>query len=79
MPVHTFTNWNSRASDQEIQIEPFRKYYFICEGVIGSGLLCRFSGASNALHLQKPPHQRVDRVPYFSVLDVVVDRVGGGD
>lgn len=32
MPVHTFTNWNSRASDQEIQIEPFRKYYFICEG-----------------------------------------------
>lgn len=32
MPVHTYTNWNSRPSDQEEQIEPFRKYYFICEG-----------------------------------------------
>lgn len=32
MPVHTYTNWNSRPSDREEQIEPFRKYYFICEG-----------------------------------------------
>lgn len=32
MPVHTYTNWNSRLSDREEQIEPFRKYYFICEG-----------------------------------------------
>ena len=32
MPVHTYTNWNSRLSDQEEQIEPFRKYFFICEG-----------------------------------------------
>ncbi|MBR1709643.1 MAG: RloB domain-containing protein [Clostridia bacterium] len=32
MPVHTYTNWNSRPSDQEDQIEPFRKYFFICEG-----------------------------------------------
>ena len=32
MPVHTYTNWNSRPSDQEDQSEPFRKYYFICEG-----------------------------------------------
>ena len=32
MPVHTYTNWNSRPSDQKEQIEPFRKYYFICEG-----------------------------------------------
>lgn len=32
MPVHTYTNWNSRPSDHEEQIEPFRKYYFICEG-----------------------------------------------
>lgn len=32
MPVHTYTNWNSRLSDQEEQIEPFRKYVFICEG-----------------------------------------------
>lgn len=32
MPVHTYTNWNSRLSDYEEQVEPFRKYYFICEG-----------------------------------------------
>lgn len=32
MPVHTYTNWNSRPSDQEEQVEPFRKYFFICEG-----------------------------------------------
>lgn len=33
MPVHTYTNWNSRPSDWEEQIEPFRKYIFICEGI----------------------------------------------
>ena len=33
MPVHTYTNWNSRPSDEIEQIEPFRKYFFICEGV----------------------------------------------
>ena len=32
MPVHTYTNWNSRPSDCVEQIEPFRKYFFICEG-----------------------------------------------
>lgn len=32
MPVHTYTNWNSRPSDQAEQIEPYRKYIFICEG-----------------------------------------------
>ena len=32
MPVHTYTNWNSRFSDEVEQIEPFRKYFFICEG-----------------------------------------------
>lgn len=32
MPVHTYTNWNSRPSDREEQMEPFRKYFFICEG-----------------------------------------------
>ena len=32
MPIHTYTNWNSRLSDYEEQIEPFRKYFFICEG-----------------------------------------------
>lgn len=32
MPVHTYTNWNKRQSDTEEQIEPFRKYFFICEG-----------------------------------------------
>lgn len=34
MPVHTYTNWNSRPSDREEQVEPYRKYYFICEGAI---------------------------------------------
>ena len=33
MPIHTYTNWNVRPSDTEEQIEPFRKYFFICEGV----------------------------------------------
>lgn len=32
MPVHTYTNWNSRPSDLEEQIEPYRKCFFICEG-----------------------------------------------
>lgn len=32
MPVRTYTNWNRRSSDFEEQIEPLRKYYFICEG-----------------------------------------------
>ena len=32
MPVHTYTNWNSRSSDYEEQVEPYRKYFFICEG-----------------------------------------------
>lgn len=32
MPIHTYTNWNKRQTDEEEQIEPFRKYIFICEG-----------------------------------------------
>lgn len=32
MPIHIYTNWNSRPSDREEQVEPYRKYYFICEG-----------------------------------------------
>ena len=32
MPIHTYTNWNVRPTDNEEQIEPFRKYFFICEG-----------------------------------------------
>lgn len=31
-PVKSYTNWNSRATDEEEQIEPYRKYFFICEG-----------------------------------------------
>lgn len=31
-PIHTYTNWNSRPNDQDEQIEPYRKYFFICEG-----------------------------------------------
>ncbi len=32
MPIHTYTNWNKRQSDSDEQVEPFRKYFFICEG-----------------------------------------------
>lgn len=31
-PVRTYTDWNKRPSDQEDQMEPYRKYFFICEG-----------------------------------------------
>ena len=30
-PVRSYTNWNSRTTDNEVQIEPYRKYFFICE------------------------------------------------
>lgn len=32
MPIHVYTNWNKRDSDNQEQIEPYRKYFFICEG-----------------------------------------------
>lgn len=32
IPIHTYTNWNSRPSDAKEQMEPYRKYFFICEG-----------------------------------------------
>ena len=32
-PIRSYTNWNSRASDEIEQQEPFRKYFFICEGL----------------------------------------------
>lgn len=32
MPIHVYTNWNKRNSDSQEQIEPYRKYFFICEG-----------------------------------------------
>lgn len=31
-PVRTYTDWNKRPSDKEDQLEPYRKYFFICEG-----------------------------------------------
>ena len=31
-PFREFTNWDKRISDLEEPIEPFRKYYFLCEG-----------------------------------------------
>ena len=31
-PIRTYTNWNTRSSDTEPAIEPYRKHYFICEG-----------------------------------------------
>lgn len=32
-PVRTYPSWNKRTSDEEPQREPFRKYFFICEGI----------------------------------------------
>ena len=31
-PVRSYTNWNSRSTDNVEQREPYRKYFFICEG-----------------------------------------------
>lgn len=31
-PIRTYTDWNKRPSDAKNQKEPFRKYFFICEG-----------------------------------------------
>lgn len=31
-PVHNYSNWNQRPTDATEQIEPYRKYFFICEG-----------------------------------------------
>lgn len=32
VPIRTYSNWNSRPSDSMEAIEPYRRYYFICEG-----------------------------------------------
>lgn len=31
-PVRTYENWTLRPSDSEDEIEPYRRYVFICEG-----------------------------------------------
>lgn len=31
-PVRSYTNWNHRSTDKKEQREPYRKYFFICEG-----------------------------------------------
>lgn len=31
-PIRIYTDWNKRSSDSNEQSEPFRKYFFICEG-----------------------------------------------
>ncbi|MDC7302032.1 RloB family protein [Agathobacter ruminis] len=32
-PIRTYSDWNKRPSDDEVKKEPYRKYFFICEGV----------------------------------------------
>lgn len=32
LPVIMYSNWSQRASDNEKQIEPYKRYFFICEG-----------------------------------------------
>lgn len=31
-PIRTYTNWDKRPTDVEEKVEPYRKYFFICEG-----------------------------------------------
>jgi len=31
-PVRSYSNWNKRAVDEKNQIEPYQKFFFICEG-----------------------------------------------
>ena len=31
-PIRNYSNWNQRAADIVEQVEPYRKYFFICEG-----------------------------------------------
>ena len=32
-PVRRYSNWNLRNTDNMDQQEPYKKYFFICEGV----------------------------------------------
>lgn len=31
-PIRTYSGWNKRSFDEKNQMEPYRKYFFICEG-----------------------------------------------
>lgn len=31
-PIRSYTGWNMRPSNEEAQVEPYKHYYFICEG-----------------------------------------------
>ncbi len=31
-PIRSYTDWNTRSSNKEKQIEPYKHYFFICEG-----------------------------------------------
>lgn len=31
-PIRSYTNWNIRSTNNAAQVEPYRHYYFICEG-----------------------------------------------
>lgn len=32
MPLREYSNWGMRQTDSQEQVDPYRKYYFICEG-----------------------------------------------
>ena len=32
MSIEEYSNWNQRASDSDVEQEPYRKYVFVCEG-----------------------------------------------
>lgn len=31
-PIRNYSGWNRRASDSQEPIEPYQKFFFICEG-----------------------------------------------
>lgn len=31
-PIRNYSNWDQRTSDQQEQLEPYQKFFFICEG-----------------------------------------------
>lgn len=32
MSVHVFSNWNVRITETQEEVQPYRRYYFLCEG-----------------------------------------------
>lgn len=48
-PIISYSKWNEREFDEEEQIEPYRKYFFICEGANPSLTLPKKERTENKL------------------------------